>query len=789
MTRRPGSALRRGAVLLALAVPLSMVVPAGAAAAPGSSSGHPPGHSNAGGKNAPSVESRVKPLLTVGQRQFRDLNGNGRLDPYEDWRRPVDERVADLVGQMTLAEKAGLMLIDTLNAECGPAADDPAVKERGTLGPNATRFVNDENMHRFIFRNVVTGEDKAVCAAPGGGGFAASTSVTPAEAARYMNRVQELSEKTRLGIPVLYKSNARNHIDPDARAGINESAGAFTAFPKEAGIAAAALGEESLRTGEAPTTGDMSVVEDFAEVMGEEWESIGLRGMYGYMADLSTEPRWYRTHETFTEDADLASEIMRSLVETLQGPVDRSGVSLSPDTSVALTMKHFPGGGPQELGLDPHYAFGKTQVYPGGGFGYHLEPFEAAIDAGVSAIMPYYGIPMGVTHDGVTYDQTGMAFSEQIVNDLLRDELGFQGYVNSDTGIINDRAWGLETKSVPERVAAAINGGTDTLSGFNDAQTIIDLVESGLVSEQRVTLAAERLLTPMFQMGLFEDPYVDEAKAETVVGSAEHREVGLDLQRKSAVLLQNQETEDGDAVLPLEDGAKVYVLGDFTKATVEGYGYEVTDGNVATRPSAAGHDYALISVTAKNINTGSYASNSPATGLNPDHINPIVVPGMAGLDGESPYGEADACVSYGAATCTDNGLRFGGSLPWESSILDFTGMAQSQSWQVTPSLDTIKQVMAEIGDPSKVVLHVYFRQPFVLDEASGLRDAGAIVAGFGMSDRALLDVLSGKFAPQGRMPFALAGTRRAVEEQLSDLPGYRETTDGELFSFGHGLTY
>ncbi|MFP5346340.1 MAG: glycoside hydrolase family 3 C-terminal domain-containing protein, partial [Actinomycetes bacterium] len=89
----------------------------------------------------------------------------------------------------------------------------------------------------------------------------------------------------------------------------------------------------------------------------------------------------------------------------------------------------------------------------------------------------------------------------------------------------------------------------------------------------------------------------------------------------------------------------------------------------------------------------------------------------------------------------------------------------------------------------KVVLHVYFRQPFVLDAESGLQDAGAIVAGFGITDEALLDVLSGRFNPQGRMPFALAGTRRAIEEQKPDLPGYDETTDGALFPFGLGLSY
>ena len=155
----------------------------------------------------------------------------------------------------------------------------------------------------------------------------------------------------------------------------------------------------------------------------------------------------------------------------------------------------------------------------------------------------------------------------------------------------------------------------------------------------------------------------------------------------------------------------------------------------------------------------------------------------------SPYGAADACVSYGAAACTDSGLIFGGSFPWESSILDFSGMSTAESWQVVPALETIMAVMSEVGDPMKVVLHVYFRQPFVLDPASGLLDAGAIVAGFGISDTALLDVLSNRFKPQGKMPFALAKTSAAIVEQNPDVPGYKETKDGELFPFGFGLTY
>jgi len=422
----------------------------------------------------------------------------------------------------------------------------------------------------------------------------------------------------------------------------------------------------------------MEVVKGFAKVMGQEWKALGIRGMYGYMADLATEPRWYRVHETFTEDADLGANIMKTLVENLQGG------PLNPASPVALTMKHFPGGGPQEMGLDPHYAFGKNQVYPAGNFGYHLKPFKAAIDAGVSSIMPYYGVPIEVSYEGVRYEQTGMAFSKQIVTDLLRGKLGFKGYVNSDTGIVNDRAWGLEGKSVPERVAAAVNGGTDTLSGFSDVKTIIDLVKSGLVSEARVTEAAKRLVKPMFEMGLFENPYVDEAKATALVGSESSRALGLEIQRKSIVLLQNQGSAAAKA-LPVAAGAKVYTMG-LDSADAKKYFAQAVNGetdaegkplardaagNVQGRPSAAGFDRAIIRVEITNGGTNVYRSKDPATGANPAFVNPLT---------GKVWGAEDPCVTHPAQNpqCVDdaylggpnpNGLVFGGAFPWEVNNL------------------------------------------------------------------------------------------------------------------------
>ena len=146
------------------------------------------------------------------------------------------------------------------------------------------------------------------------------------------------------------------------------------------------------------------------------------------------------------------------------------------------------------------------------------------------------------------------------------------------------------------------------------------------------------------------------------------------------------------------------------------------------------------------------------------------------------------------AGCSDGdafgpALVFGGALPWEIGDISFTGMAAAKSRTMYPTLADIKAIMAEIGDPKKVVLSVYFRAPYVMDDASGLKDAGAILGTFGVTDVAMMDVLSGKFKPQGKLPFALPKTMKAVQEQKTDRPGFDETTDGALYKFGYGLTY
>ncbi|SIQ68274.1 Carboxylesterase type B [Halanaerobium kushneri] len=416
--------------------------------------------------------------------------------------------------------------------------------------------------------------------------------------------------------------------DSGAKAGINVSAGSFSEWPKEAGLAA---------------TRDMDLIAEFARTMRSEWNSIGLRSMYGYMADLATEPRWFRIHETFTEDADLAADIMTTLIENLQGK------EITND-SIVLTMKHFPGGGPQEGGGDAHYNFGKNQVYPADMFDYHVKPFKAAIDAGLTSVMPYYGMPVDQDYEP---NDVGMSFSKGIITDLLRGELGFTGNVNSDTGIMTMTPWGVENKTIPERMEMSVKAGVDVLSGFNDNSVIIDLVENGKLSEERVNTSVKRLLTEQFELGLFENPYVDPDRASYLVGNRAYQRKAEEAQRKSIVMLENK-----DQILPIE------------------------------QPSEA------------------------------------------------------------------------------------------ESWVVSPSLEDINQIMDEVG-AENTILSIYFRQPFVIDKASGLRDAGALLATFGVRDAAVMNIITGNYIPQGKLPFAsdTAGQNRWKSPQpVKSWSGVKKTT-------------
>jgi beta-glucosidase-like glycosyl hydrolase len=232
--------------------------------------------------------------------------------------------------------------------------------------------------------------------------------------------------------------------------------------------------------------------------------AIGLRSALHPQIDLSTEYRWARIANTMGEDADLTSKLVVAYLKGFQG--DHFGPH-----SVTTITKHFPGGGPMENGEDSHFTYGKNQTYPGNNFEHHLIPFKAAIAAGARQMMPYYSRPIGTE-----YDEVGFSFNKGIITDLLRHELGFEGIVCSDWGLITDttilgqdmpaRAWGVEYLSELDRAARILAAGVDQFGGEQRPELIVQLVEEGRISEDRIDESVRRVLREKFVLGLFDNP-------------------------------------------------------------------------------------------------------------------------------------------------------------------------------------------------------------------------------------------------------------------------------------------
>ena len=377
---------------------------------------------------------RTTNILRVEGLQFKDLNNNGVLDKYEDWRLPSDERAENLLSKMTIKDKAGMMLIADIRMGGEANMISALGIDTGEI-PEITTDFNEEDIISEL--NQFTGEVlkypvmNAVGTTKGITEyklrhFILRTNTTADTIAKWANKVQALAESDRLGIPVIFASNPRNHLNGATLGTTQVVSDVFTQWPTELGLAA---------------IDDPSTVRKFADIARQEWVAVGIRKGYMYMADLATEPRWQRIEGTFGEHSGKAAETMREIVLGFQGESLNSG-------SVALTIKHFPGGGATENGFDPHYSYGRNEVFPGGMFENNLIPFKAAIDAGASAIMPYYSLPKDTKYEEVAY-----AYNKGILRDLLRDELGFKGIINSDTGPIDSMPWGVEELSIEERYA------------------------------------------------------------------------------------------------------------------------------------------------------------------------------------------------------------------------------------------------------------------------------------------------------------------------------------------------
>ena len=487
----------------------------------------------------PLVKSSSKIIIKFDDKEFRDLNSNGKLDIYEDSKANVEDRIEDLLSQMTLEEKAGMMFING-----APVSEDGDLNKPG-LGhasrmPFVTESMKNLKMNHFNIWDIPA---------------------DPTIFAKWYNRVQLIAEQSRLGIPITIASDPRHHLGKNV---IQMSANGFSQFCELPGFAA---------------IGDENLVSEFANIVREEYLAIGIREALHPQIDLATEPRWSRISGNFSEDAELTARLVKPYIRGLQGEKLSNGV--------ACMTKHFPGGGPQKEGLDPHFSFQKGQIYPGDNFDYHLIPFEAAFEVNTAAIMPYYGVPTDQTDENVA-----MSYNKTIITTLLREKYKYDGVVCTDWGLITDspmgpdivwkaRAWGVEDLSAADRALKIIEAGCDQFGGENRPELIVQLVSEGKLTEDRIDVSIKRLLKQKFELGLFDNPFVDETKVNEIVGTEESRLLGEKTQKISMTLLKNNKS-----TLPLvQNQLKVY-LENIDSLTVANY------AEVVATPEAA--DFAII---------------------------------------------------------------------------------------------------------------------------------------------------------------------------------------------------
>jgi beta-glucosidase len=497
-----------------------------------------------GTPHQPNLQWRSARVIRVGGLVFKDLDRNGKLDPYEDWRLTPAARAQDLVGRMTLEEKAGMMMHGTARSG-GPLA----VAGVGTGYDTAAtgKLIRDVGVNSFITR--LRG--------------------SPGQLAAENNALQAIAEATRLGIPLTISTDPRNHFQFVVGASVQP--GGFSQWPETLGLAA-------LR--------DASLVRHFADIARQEYRAVGIQETLSPQADIATEPRWSRINGTFGEDPDVAREMVKAYVEGFQ-----HGTSGLDSAGVLTVVKHWVGYGAQKNGLDSHNSYGKYANFVGGDLATHIKPFLGAFEAHVAGVMPTYSILEGATINGRPVEQVGAGFNHDLLTNLLRNRYGFQGIILTDWAVTNDclelcqngsppgerptfasvgMPWGVEGLSKIDRFANAVNAGVDQFGGTEEAQYLVQAVRAGRISESRINESVARIAIQKFRQGLFENPYVDPARAASVVGNARFQSDATAAQSHSLVLLENNKN-----ILPLVARGKRVFLHGIDSATAARYGFDV----------------------------------------------------------------------------------------------------------------------------------------------------------------------------------------------------------------------
>lgn len=709
-------------------------------------------------------------ILTVDGMKFKDLNKDGKLDKYEDWRLPVEERAKDLAGKLSVEQIAGLMLYSIHQAipanESGFSSGTYNGKPFSLSGANdwdltdeQKTFLRDDNLRHVLITNVKNAET----------------------AARWNNSMQAFLEGLDFGIPGNTSSDPRHATSNDAEFSVGGN-GLLSLWPRELGLAA---------------TFSPAVVKQFGEVASAEYRALGITTALSPQIDLATDPRWFRMGMTFGEGTKLVTDLARAYIDGFQTSVGKDEISGGWGyKSVNAMVKHWPSGGPEEGGRDGHWAYGKFAVYPGNNFDEHLKPFtEGAFKLDgktqmASAVMPYYTISYNQAKDGTNY---GNGFSKYIVTDLLREKYGYDGVVCTDWMITGDegptpdsfagKPWGVEQMTVAERHYMVIKAGGDQFGGNNEKGPVLEAYNMGVEEfgetymRNRFEQSAVRLLKNLFRLGLFENPYLNPNESTAVVGNPDFMQAGYDAQVKSTVLLKNRNN-----VLPVEEMKTVFIpktyipviknfFGQWTEASLE---YPVNLDivrkyyNVTTNPKEA--DFALVFVTNPQSENGGYSVADRQAGGN--GYLPISLQ-------YSPYIAHDAREHSIAA----------GDPVIDPTIIDRSYKGKTGRTNNANDLDILLRTR-EMMRGKPVIAVIDISNPMVFNEFEQHMDG--IILRFGGSVQSVLDIISGKYEPSGLLPVQMPANMTTVEKQHEDVPYDMEChrdTEGNVYNFAFGMNW
>ena len=714
-------------------------------------------------------ESGVQ-ILNINGLFFKDLNKNGKLDKYEDWRLPVDERAKDLASKMSVAQIAGLMLYSGHQSiPAAPRGFGSATYDGKTFAESKANafdlsdqqkiFLRDDNVRHVLVTSVQ------------------STEV----AAKWSNNVQAFVEGLGLGIPANNSSDPRNGVLATAEYNLG-SGGAISMWPESIGLAA---------------TFDPTIVEKFGHIAAQEYRALGITTALSPQIDLGTEPRWGRINGTFGEDAWLDADMARAYVDGFQTSFNKDEIKNGWGyKSVNTMVKHWPSGGPEEGGRDGHFAYGKFAVYPGKNFNMHLIPFVKGAfqlkgkTAMASAVMPYYTI--SYNQDTVYHENVGNGYSKYIITDLLRNKYKYDGVVCTDWLVIGDegktpdmfmgKSWGMENKTNAERHYKVIKAGGDQFGGNNDMKPVLEAYQMGVKEfgeaaiRARFEQSAIRLLRNIFRVGLFENPYLDVASSISTVGNASFMKAGYEAQIKSIVLLKNK-----NAVLPIAKNKTVYIPKKIIPAGRDWFGNvseeKIVDPvaaslvkkyfNITDDPSKA--DFAIVFVNSPNGGTG-YDIEDRKKGNN---------------------GYLPITLQYGPYTANDARAK---SIAAGDPIIDPTITNRSYKGKtVTASnskdLDLILNTK-KIMNGKPVIVSITANKPMIFSEFES--QVEGIVMNFGVQNQSILDIISGASEPSGLLPLQMPVDMKTVELQMEDVPHDMQVhidTENHAYDFGYGLNW